>query len=254
MAVQDSNGVVLRVEDIHKAYGDNEVLRGVSCQLARGETKVVIGSSGTGKSTLLRCINQLTIPDSGRVWLGNTEITCKECDINAIRAQIGFVFQSFNLFTHLTALENVRIGPMRVKKMDKASANRLAIEELERVGLGDKADAHPAELSGGQQQRVSIARALAMFPQLILFDEPTSALDPELIGEVLAVMVSLAKEGMTMLVVSHEMGFARSVADEIIFMEDGVILEQGAPDQLFVNPQELRTREFLNKITELYGE
>ena len=254
MTVQDSNGVVLRVEDVHKAYRDNEVLRGVSCQLARGETKVVIGSSGTGKSTLLRCINQLTIPDSGHVWLGDTEITCKECDINAVRAQIGFVFQDFNLFTHLTALQNVRVGPMRVKKMDKASATRLAMEELERVGLAEKADAHPAELSGGQQQRVSIARALAMFPQLILFDEPTSALDPELIGEVLAVMISLAREGMTMLVVSHEMGFARSVADEIIFMEDGVVLEQGPPDQLFVNPREARTREFLNKITELYGE
>jgi len=254
MTVQDSNGVVLRVEDVHKAYGDNEVLRGVSCQLARGETKVVIGSSGTGKSTLLRCINQLTIPDSGHVWLGDTEITCKECDINAVRAQIGFVFQDFNLFTHLTAVQNVRVGPMRVKKMDKASATRLAMEELDRVGLVEKADAHPAELSGGQQQRVSIARALAMFPQLILFDEPTSALDPELIGEVLAVMISLAREGMTMLVVSHEMGFARSVADEIIFMEDGVILEQGPPDQLFVNPREARTREFLNKITELYGE
>ncbi len=254
MAVQDADGVVLRVEDVHKRYGNNEVLRGVSCQLAKGETKVVIGPSGTGKSTLLRCINQLTIPDAGHVWLGDTEITCKECDINAVRAQIGFVFQDFNLFTHMTALENVRIGPMRVKKMDRASASRLAQEELERVGLGDKADAYPAELSGGQQQRVSIARALAMFPQLILFDEPTSALDPELIGEVLTVMISLAREGMTMLVVTHEMGFARAVADEIIFMEGGVVLEHGAPSRLFTNPREPRTKEFLNKITELYGE
>lgn len=254
MTVETSSDLILRVEDLHKAYGANEVLRGVSCQLARGETKVVIGPSGTGKSTMLRCINQLTIPDAGHVWLGDTEVTCKECDINAVRAQIGFVFQDFNLFTHLTALENVRIGPMRVKKMDKASATRLAHEELERVGLADKADAHPAELSGGQQQRVSIARALAMFPQLILFDEPTSALDPELIGEVLTVMISLAREGMTMLVVSHEMGFARSVADEIIFMEGGVILEHGPPSQLFANPREARTKEFLNKITELYGE
>jgi len=254
MTTREPDKVVLRVEDIHKTYGDNEVLCGVSCQLARGETKVVIGSSGTGKSTLLRCINQLTIPDSGHVWLGDTEITSRDSNINAARAQIGFVFQSFNLFTHLTALENVRIGPMRVKKVDKRAATKLGMEELERVGLGDKADAYPAELSGGQQQRVSIARALAMFPQLILFDEPTSALDPELIGEVLAVMISLAKEGMTMLVVSHEMGFARTVADEIIFMEGGVILEQGPPDQLFVNPREERTREFLNKITELYGE
>jgi len=254
MTAETSSEPILRVEDLHKAYGANEVLRGVSCQLARGATKVVIGPSGTGKSTLLRCINQLTIPDSGHVWLGDTEVTCKECDINAVRAQIGFVFQDFNLFTHLTALENVRIGPMRVKKMDRASATRLAHEELERVGLADKADAHPAELSGGQQQRVSIARALAMFPQLILFDEPTSALDPELIGEVLTVMISLAREGMTMLVVSHEMGFARSVADEIIFMEGGVILEHGPPSQLFTNPREARTKEFLHKITELYGE
>jgi len=254
MTAETSGDLILRVEDLHKAYGANEVLRGVSCQLARGETKVVIGPSGTGKSTLLRCINQLTIPDAGHVWLGDTEVTCRDCDINAVRTQIGFVFQDFNLFTHLTALENVRIGPMRVKKMDKASATKLAHEELERVGLADKANAHPAELSGGQQQRVSIARALAMFPQLILFDEPTSALDPELIGEVLGVMISLAQEGMTMLVVSHEMGFARSVADEIIFMEGGVILEQGPPAQLFVSPRETRTREFLHKITELYGE
>ena len=249
-----TGNLVLRVEDLHKTYGDNHVLRGVSLTLRRGETKVVVGPSGTGKSTLLRCINQLTIPDSGHVWLGDMEITRKESDINAIRAQIGFVFQSFNLFTHMTALENVRIGPMRVKKMKKAEATRLAVEELERVGLSDKADAHPAELSGGQQQRVSIARALAMFPQLILFDEPTSALDPELIGEVLEVMISLAREGMTMIVVSHEMGFARAVADEILFMEGGRILEQGPPNQLFVNPREQRTREFLRKITELYGE
>ena len=254
MTVESADDPVLRVRDIHKAYGSNEVLRGVSLQLARGETKVVIGPSGTGKSTLLRCINQLTIPDSGHVWLAGTEITCRECDINAVRAHIGFVFQDFNLFTHLTALENVRLGPMRVQKMLKADATRLAQKELERVGLGDKAAAYPAELSGGQQQRVSIARALAMFPQLILFDEPTSALDPELIGEVLGVMVSLAKDGMTMLVVSHEMGFARSVADEIIFMEGGVILEQGPPGRLFLEPREQRTREFLHKITELYGE
>jgi len=254
MTGESTNDIVLRAQDIHKTYGDLEVLRGVSCELARGETKVVIGPSGTGKSTLLRCINQLTIPDSGRVWLGDTEITCKDCDINAVRAQIGFVFQDFNLFTHLTALQNVRIGPMRVKKMDRPTATRLAVEELERVGLGDKAGAYPAELSGGQKQRVSIARALAMFPQLILFDEPTSALDPELIGEVLEVMISLAKEGMTMLCVTHEMGFARTVADEIIFMEGGIILEQGAPDRLFSNAREPRTREFLNKITELYGE
>ena len=249
-----SNPLVLRVEDLHKSYGDNHVLRGVSMDLRRGETKVVIGPSGTGKSTLLRCINQLSIPDSGHVWLGDLEVTSRQTNINKIRAQIGFVFQSFNLFTHLTALHNVRIGPMKVGRMKKGDATRLAMEELERVGLSDKANAYPSELSGGQQQRVSIARALAMFPQLILFDEPTSALDPELIGEVLEVMISLAKDGMTMIVVSHEMGFARAVADEIIFMEEGVVLEQGPPDRLFVEPEERRTREFLHKISELYGE
>jgi len=249
-----SDEVVLRVEDLHKAYGDNQVLRGVSLSLRRGETKVVIGPSGTGKSTLLRCINQLTTPDSGSVWLGGIEATSRHTDINRIRAQIGFVFQSFNLFTHMNALDNVRIGPMKVKEMNKEEATELAMEELTRVGLADKAEAYPAELSGGQQQRVSIARALAMSPLLILFDEPTSALDPELIGEVLAVMINLAREGMTMLVVSHEMGFARSVADEIIFMEHGVIVEQGPPAQLFSAAEEPRTKEFLHKITELYGE
>lgn len=246
--------IILRVEDLHKTYGDNHVLRGVSMTMQRGETKVIIGPSGTGKSTLLRCINQLSIPDRGRVWLADKEITCKKENINCIRAEIGFVFQSFNLFTHLTSLANVRLGPMKVKGMKKAEATALAMEELERVGLVEKADAYPAELSGGQQQRVSIARALAMSPQLMLFDEPTSALDPELIGEVLEVMVSLAKEGMTMLVVTHEMGFARTVSDEIIFMEGGNILEQGAPEVFFTSPREPRTREFLSKITELYGE
>jgi len=249
-----SDEIVLRVEDLHKAYGDNRVLRGVSLSLRRGETKVVIGPSGTGKSTLLRCINQLTIPDKGSVWLGGVEATSRNTDINRIRAQIGFVFQSFNLFTHMTAVDNVRIGPMKVKGLSKEEATKLALEELERVGLADKADAYPAELSGGQQQRVSIARALAMSPLLILFDEPTSALDPELIGEVLTVMINLAHEGMTMLVVSHEMGFARSVADEIIFMEHGVIVEEGPPEQLFSASKEPRTREFLHKITELYGD
>jgi len=245
---------LLRVEDLHKRYGKEEVIRGVSFSLERGETKVVIGPSGTGKSTLLRCINQLTVPDKGRVWLEDVEITHARTNINHIRAQIGFVFQNFNLFTHLTALGNVRIGPIKVKGMKKDEATKLAMEELARVGLADKADAFPAELSGGQQQRVSIARALAMTPKLILFDEPTSALDPELIGEVLQVMIKLAKEGMTMLVVSHEMGFARSVADEIIFMEKGVIVEQCSPKLMFTCPSQPRTAEFLHKITELYGE
>jgi len=246
--------MLLRVENIHKRYGKENVLTGVSFAMAKGETKVIIGPSGTGKSTLLRCINLLTPPDQGRVWLEDHEITHAKANINKIRSQIGFVFQSFNLFAHLTALGNVRIAPMKVKGMKKAEATRLGMEELARVGLADKASAYPSELSGGQQQRVSIARALAMFPKLILFDEPTSALDPELIGEVLEVMVGLAKEGMTMVVVTHEMGFARAVADEIIFMEHGVIVEQGPPKEMFSNAKHPRTGEFLNKISELYGD
>jgi len=245
--------MLLRVEDLHKRYGKEEVLRGVSFSLEKGETKVIIGPSGTGKSTLLRCINRLTEPDRGRVFLEDVEITSPRVNINKIRAQIGFVFQDFNLFTHLTALDNVRLGLMRVKGLSKKEATERAMRELARVGLADKAKAYPAELSGGQQQRVSIARALAMDPKLILFDEPTSALDPELIGEVLSVMVELAQSGMTMLVVTHEMGFARSVADEIIFMEKGVIVEQGPPEQLFKSPKHPRTAEFLRRITELYG-
>jgi polar amino acid transport system ATP-binding protein len=245
--------MLLRVEDLHKRYGKEEVLKGVSFSLDKGETKVIIGPSGTGKSTLLRCINRLTEPDRGHVWLEEVEITSPKVNINRIRAQIGFVFQDFNLFTHLTALDNVRLGLMRVKGMRKKEATERAMAELARVGLADKAHAYPAELSGGQQQRVSIARALAMDPKLILFDEPTSALDPELIGEVLAVMEDLAKSGMTMLVVTHEMGFARTVADEIIFMEKGVIVEQGPPEQLFQCPKHPRTAEFLRRITDLYG-
>ncbi len=245
--------MLLRVEDLHKRYGKEEVLKGVSFSLDKGETKVIIGPSGTGKSTLLRCINRLTEPDRGRIWLEDVEITSPKVNINRVRAQIGFVFQDFNLFTHLTALDNVRLGLIRVKGMSKKAATTRAMQELARVGLADKANAYPAELSGGQQQRVSIARALAMDPKLILFDEPTSALDPELIGEVLAVMEDLAQSGMTMLVVTHEMGFARSVADEIIFMEKGVIVEQGPPEQLFRSPKHPRTAEFLRRITDLYG-
>lgn len=245
--------MLLRVEDLHKRYGKEFVLRGVSFSLDRGETKVIIGPSGTGKSTLLRCLNRLTEPDQGRIWLEELEITSPQTNLNRIRSMIGFVFQDFNLFTHLTALDNVRLGLLRVKRLSKKEAMERALAELARVGLADKAKAYPAELSGGQQQRVSIARALAMDPKLILFDEPTSALDPELIGEVLAVMEDLAKSGMTMLVVTHEMGFARSVADEILFMEKGVIVEQGPPDQLFTNPKHPRTAGFLRRIADLYG-
>ncbi len=247
-------GTVLKIENLHKSFGQLKVLNGVSLELDRGETKVIIGPSGTGKSTLLGCVNRLIEPDEGTIWVSNEEITSKTIDLNKVRTEIGFVFQDFNLFTHLTALENVKIGPQRVRKINKLKAHNLAIEELERVGLADKANAYPAELSGGQKQRVSIARALAMNPKVMLFDEPTSALDPELIGEVLEVMISLAKEDMTMLIVTHEMGFARVVSDEIIFMEHGNIVEQGPPAQLFNNAQHKRTKEFLHKLTELYGE
>ena len=246
--------IVLRVENIHKRYKNVEVLKGISFTVRLGETKVIIGPSGTGKSTLLRCINQLTTPDEGHVWLDGMDLTDPKIDINKVRSSIGMVFQNFNLFAHLTVLDNVRIGLVKVKRIEKNEATSIAMEELKRVGLENKASSYPAQLSGGQQQRVSIARALAMNPKLILFDEPTSALDPELIGEVLNVMINLAKEGMTMLVVSHEMGFARSVADDIIFMENGIIVEEGKPNKLFNNPTHKRTKEFLHKITELYGE
>ncbi|MFO7815625.1 MAG: amino acid ABC transporter ATP-binding protein [Halanaerobiales bacterium] len=250
--MSEEKKTILRIEDLHKSFGENEVLRGVSLSLNKGENKVIIGPSGTGKSTLLNNVNRLVPPDKGRIYLDGEEITPD--NINKMRQQIGFVFQDFGLFNHLTALGNVRVGLLKVKKMNKEDANELAMEELRRVGLEENADQYPAELSGGQKQRVGIARALAMQPKLILFDEPTSALDPELIGEVLNVMKNLAQEGMTMLVVTHEMGFARTVSDEIIFMEHGHIVEQGPPKQLFNNPEVERTREFLFKLTELYGE
>ena len=252
--MQKDKNLVLRVEDIHKRYGKEEILKGISFEIKKGETKVIIGPSGSGKSTLLRCINQLTIPDKGKIWLENEEVTHSKKDINRFRQKMGMVFQDFNLFDHLNALKNIEIGLIRVKKMDKKEAREKAIEELKQVGLEKQADLYPAQLSGGQKQRVSIARALAMDPKVMLFDEPTSALDPELIGEVLEVIKKLALSGMTMVVVTHEMGFARSVANEIIFMENGKILESGIPYQLFNNPKYERTKRFLNKITELYGE
>lgn len=244
---------MLELKDIYKSYGSVEVLKGISFTMEKEETKVVIGTSGTGKSTLLRCINQLDPPDSGEVWLDGEELTHPSSDINRIRQKIGFVFQDFNLFNHLTALKNVSIGLEKVKNMKKEPARGRAIEELKRVGLEKQIDQYPAQLSGGQKQRVGIARALAMDPDLILFDEPTSALDPELIGDVLDVMKSLAGK-IGMLVVTHEMGFARNVADEIIFMEGGVIVEQGPPKQMFQHPKMQRTKEFLGRIATLYGE
>jgi polar amino acid transport system ATP-binding protein len=252
--IHKNNTVVLRVEDIHKTYNKNEILKGVSFEIKKGETKVIIGPSGSGKSTLLRCINQLTIPDKGKIWLEGEELISHMKEINRFRQQIGMVFQNFNLFDHLNALRNVEIALIKVKKMDKEEAREKAMEELIRVGLEDKVDLYPAQLSGGQQQRVSIARALAMDPKVMLFDEPTSALDPELIGEVLEVIKKLALGGMTMAVVTHEMGFARSVANEIIFIEGGEIIDQGTPHKLFTNPDHERTRRFICKIAELYGE
>lgn len=245
--------VIIRVKDLHKKYGHTEVLKGVSLDVHEGEVLVVIGPSGTGKSTMLRCINLLTRPDKGHIWIGPDEITAPHANVNKIRERVGMVFQDFNLFNHLTALQNVMIAPVKVKKLPKIEAEKLARFELQRVGLSDKADLYPAQLSGGQKQRVAIARALAMEPTVMLFDEPTSALDPELIGEVLEVMKTLAREGMTMIVVTHEMGFAREVSTRMIFMEGGVIAEEGPTQQLFYNPQHPRTREFLGKITELYG-
>lgn len=239
---------VLQVENITKSYGDTEVLNGISFSLNRGETKVLVGPSGSGKSTLLRCINHLSPPDSGRVMLDG--VTVEEADIDKVRARVGFVFQDFNLFAHLTVLDNVRICQTKVKGVAYEEATQRAYQELERVGLSDRVTAYPAELSGGQQQRVSIARALAMDPVVMLFDEPTSALDPELTGEVIKVMQQLAEEGMTMVVVTHEMSFARQAADEIIFMEGGYIVEQGTPEALFSPTSNERTRAFLNVITE----
>lgn len=244
---------LLMVENIYKRYDSLEVLKGVSFELQKGQTKAIIGPSGGGKSTILRVINRLIKPDQGRVLLDGVEIGGDEVPLNKIRQQMGMVFQQFNLFMHLSALDNVRLCLMKVKKMSKKDATDRAMRELERVALTDKASSYPAELSGGQQQRIGIARSLAMDPKLILFDEPTSALDPELIGEVLDIMAELAKEKTTMLVVTHEIGFARAVCDEIIFLENGTILEQGPSDFLLRTPKNERLREFLNKISELYG-
>ncbi len=242
---------ILRIEDVHKSFGATQVLKGFSLTIQPQEVLVLVGPSGSGKSTLLRCINLLSPPTSGKIWLEAEEITAPGVNQDRVRQRIGMVFQDFNLFTHLTALGNVMIGLSKVRKMNKKEAHDLAMLELERVGLVERADHYPAQLSGGQKQRVAIARALGMDPHIMLFDEPTSALDPELTGEVLEVMQQLANEGMTMIVVSHEMGFARQVASRIVFMEGGVVVEQGPPQQMFDNPVHERTRAFLRKITDM---
>ncbi len=245
-AAEDAKAI--DVQGLRKAFGELEVLRGVDFSVARGEVVCVIGPSGSGKSTLLRCVNLLEEPSAGRVMVAGTDVTDPDVDIDLVRRRIGMVFQAFNLFPHLTALENLTIAQRRVLRRDRADAERIARANLERVGLGDKAAAYPAQLSGGQQQRVAIARALSMEPELMLFDEPTSALDPELVGDVLAVMRGLARDGMTMLVVTHEMSFAREVADRVVFMDGGVIVEEGTPEQVVGAPRHERTRTFLARV------
>lgn len=244
-----SDEVVVRIEGLKKSFGGTEVLRDVNLQVHRGEVVVVLGPSGSGKSTMLRCINLLETPTAGKIFFEDTEITARGTDINKIRAQVGMVFQSFNLFPHLTAKSNVMLAQRKVLKRSKEEAETIALERLAEVGLADRVDYKPSELSGGQQQRVAIARALAMNPHVMLFDEATSALDPELVRDVLGVMKGLAAQGMTMIVVTHEMGFARDVADRVIFMDGGYIVEEGTPEEVFDHPKSDRTKDFLGHIS-----
>jgi len=239
---------MIEIRDVHKSFGSLHVLKGVSVSIDRAEVVVVIGPSGSGKSTLLRCVNRLETVDRGEVIVDGQSLSRPGVDVNSVRTEIGVVFQSFNLFPHLSVLRNLTLAPMQVRKLDREAAERRARALLEKVGIPDKADARPTELSGGQQQRVAIARALCMEPKIMLFDEPTSALDPEMIKEVLDVMKALANEGMTMMVVSHEMGFAREVADRVLFMDQGEIVEEGTPEHFFSSPEQERTKRFLNTI------
>lgn len=240
---------VVRIEGLHKSYGSTEVLKGIDLQVGRGEVVVVLGPSGSGKSTMLRCVNLLETPTQGKIWFEDTEITSPKTNINKVREHVGMVFQSFNLFPHLSAKKNVMLAQRKVLKRSKEQAEAVAMEQLAKVGLADRADYLPSQLSGGQQQRVAIARALAMDPHVMLFDEATSALDPELVRGVLDVMRELACNGMTMMVVTHEMGFARDVADRVVFMDGGHIVEQGAPEDVFDHPQSERTKDFLGHIS-----
>jgi polar amino acid transport system ATP-binding protein len=246
--VTTDNNVLIKVEALHKYFEDLEVLKGIDLEINKGDVVVIIGASGSGKSTFLRCLNLLEEPTDGRILFEGTDITDPSVDINLHRQKMGMVFQQFNLFPHMTVLRNMTLGPMRLLKMSREEAEKKAMELLERVGLADRADAYPSQLSGGQKQRIAIVRALCMNPDVLLFDEPTSALDPEMVGEVLDVMKELAAEGMTMVVVTHEMGFAREVADRVLFMADGGIIEQGTPEQIFGNPQNERTQDFLKKV------
>jgi ABC-type polar amino acid transport system ATPase subunit len=244
---------IIRTAGLRKSFGDNEVLKGIDLEVMPSECMVIIGPSGSGKSTLLRCLNRMIEPTGGSIFFEGHDIMDPDIDINQVRSHMNMVFQSFNLFMHLTARDNISLALTKVKKMGRHEANELTMATLDKVGMREKADAYPGELSGGQQQRVAIARAMAMDPKVILFDEPTSALDPELIGEVLDVMKKLALSGMTMVVVTHEMGFAREMADKVIFMDQGVIAEQGTPEEIFVNPQNPRTKVFLRRILKEVG-
>ncbi|MBE6866666.1 MAG: amino acid ABC transporter ATP-binding protein [Oscillospiraceae bacterium] len=239
---------MIKVENLHKSFGDLEVLKGVSEHIKKGEVVSVIGASGSGKSTFLRCLNMLEEPESGSIIFEGVDITQEKVNIDVHRQKMGMIFQHFNVFPHMTVLENITLAPTLVKKMDKEKAEEMAMQLLERVGLADKRDEYPRRLSGGQKQRLAIVRALAMEPDVMLFDEPTSALDPEMVGEVLQVIKDLVKTGLTAVIVTHEMGFAKEVSDRVLFMDGGVIAESGTPDQIFGNPQNPRTKEFLSKV------
>ena len=239
---------MITVKNLQKNFGELHVLKGVDEHISKGEVAVIIGPSGSGKSTFLRCLNLLEQPTGGEIYVNGELINSPTADVNKIRQQMGMVFQQFNLFPHLTIMENITLAPVKLKKMSKAEAEKKGAELLERVGLPDKANAYPDQLSGGQKQRVAIARALAMQPEIMLFDEPTSALDPEMVGEVLDVMKDLAKSGMTMVVVTHEMGFAREVGTRVLFMDQGIVMEQGVPEEIFSNPKNERTQSFLSKV------
>ena len=239
---------MIKVNNLNKSFGKLHVLKGIDVEISKGEVVVVIGPSGSGKSSFLRCLNLLEEPSGGEIVFEGISITDKATDINKLREKMGMVFQQFNLFPNMTVLGNITLSPLKVKKQSKEEAEKIAYSLLKRIGLEDKANAYPAQLSGGQKQRIAIARALAMSPDVMLFDEPTSALDPEMVGEVLDVMKKLASEGMTMIVVTHEMGFAREVGDRVLFMDEGVILEQGTPEEIFKNPQQARTQDFLRKV------
>ena len=239
---------MITVKNLHKSFGDIKVLTGIDEHISKGEVVVIIGPSGSGKSTFLRCLNLLEQPTEGEIYIDDELITSKKANVNKIRQKMGMVFQQFNLFPHLTIMENITLAPVKLKKMSKEEAIKKGTELLERVGLSEKANSYPSQLSGGQKQRVAIARALAMEPEIMLFDEPTSALDPEMVGEVLDVMKDLADSGMTMAVVTHEMGFAREVGTRLFFMDQGIIMEQGDPEEVFSNPKNERTKAFLSKV------